>query len=58
MAERKALAASYRVPVEVMMEVSGIYRQMAERITGNPVPQVGKAREEILDSLSKYGIVK
>ena len=49
-AQKKRIAAEYRVPVEEFMKVSATYTSMAERITGRPVPRVGNAREEILDS--------
>ena len=57
MPERKKLAETYRIPVEQMMEISGIYRSMAEKITGASVPAVRNARESILDSLLGYGLV-
>jgi phosphoribosylaminoimidazole-succinocarboxamide synthase len=58
--ERKALAASYRVPVSQMMEVSQTYKNIAEKITGMDIPQIENARGEILDRLSeaRYQIVK
>lgn len=58
MPERKALTATYRVPVAQMMEVSQTYRDIAEILTGNPVPKVENPREEILDALTSFGIVE
>ena len=58
MPERRELAASYRVPVEQMMEVSRVYRDIAEKITGVRVPEIQNARAEILGSLIPYGIVE
>lgn len=57
MPERKQLAASYKVPVAVMMEVSKVYRDITEKIIGAPVPKIENPKEEILESLVPYGIV-
>ena len=56
MAERRQLAANYKVPVEVMMEVSRTYAGMVERLTGNPLPRVENARGEIMDAVSRLGL--
>lgn len=58
MSERKELARDYRVPVEQFMETSKTYSDMAERITGKPLPQIENAREEIMEALSSYGLLK
>ena len=58
MEERRNLAASFRVPVNVMMATSRIYTQMAELITGKPLPKVEDARGEIIQALSEYGLVR
>lgn len=58
MDERKAMASDYRVPVEVLMEVSRVYTAMAEKITCESIPKIERAEEEILDSLKGYGIVE
>ena len=55
--ERKKTAESYRVPVDEFMKVSETYKNIAETITGQPVPKIENARQEILDSLSSYGLV-
>ena len=57
MEERRVLARTYRVPVEQFMRTSTIYREIAEKITGEPVTQIEHPRQEILDALSGYGIV-
>ena len=57
MDERTALGNSFKVPVDALMATSEVYTSTAERLTGKAVPKVGNAREEILDTLSAYGIV-
>lgn len=57
MNERKELAKNYPVPVEIMMEVSNVYAGMAERITGKPISKIKNARQEIIESLSGYGVI-
>ncbi len=57
MDERKQVAAGYKVAVKDMMDVSNTYTGIAETITGVPVTKIENAREEILDALSKYGVV-
>jgi phosphoribosylaminoimidazole-succinocarboxamide synthase len=56
-AEKKRIASSYRVPVDEFMKVSRTYTQIAEKITGVPVPEIRDARGEILESLTPYGLV-
>ena len=58
MVERRQLARDYRVPAAQMMEVSAVYREMAERITGVAVPEIEDAREEILDVLKIYELLE
>ncbi len=58
MKKREALAREYRVPVDAMMEVSRTYTDLAERITGKPLPQIAHPREEILDALNTYGLIQ
>ncbi len=58
MPERIELAASYRVPVEQMMEVSRVYSEIAREITGVTVPDIENPRAEILGALIPYGIVE
>ena len=57
MEERRNLAASYRVPVEQFMEVSRIYKEMAEKITGREIKEIENPREEILDVLNNLGLL-
>lgn len=57
MNERIKVAEEYRVPTDVMMEVAETYRSIAETIIGNPVPKIENPREEILNTLSGYGLV-
>ena len=58
MDERKKVAADYRVPVKIFMEVSDTYTKTAADITGKPVPNIENPREEIIDTLTGYGIIK
>jgi phosphoribosylaminoimidazole-succinocarboxamide synthase len=58
MAERKQLAANYRVPVDVMMEVSQVYKNITEKITGTPIARIENPGEEILEALLPLGIVE
>ena len=58
MPERIELANTYRVPVEQMMEVSETYKNMAETITGQKLLEIEDPREEILDELTSYGLVR
>lgn len=58
MAERGPLGKSFKVPVESMMAIGDLYREMAEKFTGSPVPRIENARQEILAALSAYGIVQ
>ena len=57
MEEREEIARTYRVPVEQFMEVSKTYTDIAKRITGRSVPEVGDdPRKEIMDVVSDYGL--
>jgi phosphoribosylaminoimidazole-succinocarboxamide synthase len=56
MPERKALAGNYRVPVDVMMKMSDIYRSMTEKITNSPLAPVQDAPAEIMQVMSQYGL--
>lgn len=58
MAERGPLGKTFKVPVEAMMAIGDLYRDMAERLTGTAVPRIENARQEILDALVPYGIVR
>jgi phosphoribosylaminoimidazole-succinocarboxamide synthase len=58
MEERVALAEQFRVPDSVFMETSDLYKGLAEKITGKPVPEIIDARAEIIDALQPYGIIR
>lgn len=58
MAERGPLGETFKVPVDDMMAIGELYRDMAERLTGTRVPRIEHARQEILDALAPYGIVQ
>eukprot|EP00406_Dinophysis_acuminata_P005798 CAMPEP_0179239240 /NCGR_PEP_ID=MMETSP0797-20121207/15360_1 /TAXON_ID=47934 /ORGANISM="Dinophysis acuminata, Strain DAEP01" /LENGTH=373 /DNA_ID=CAMNT_0020946559 /DNA_START=1 /DNA_END=1122 /DNA_ORIENTATION=- len=58
MEERKALAKDNALPVSVLMEVSKTYCDIAEKITGKPLPKCENPREEIIDILDReYGLI-
>jgi len=57
MDERNTLGETFKVPVEALMATSDLYKNLAEQFTGKPVPQITNAREEILESLSAYGLL-
>ncbi len=57
MDERNILGKSFKVPVEALMATSDLYKNIAEKFTGKPIPQITKPREEILDALTAYGVV-
>jgi len=58
MDERVKLAETYRVPDELMLEVSGLYTGLAKEITGKPIPAIENAKEEIVDALAPLGIIE
>jgi phosphoribosylaminoimidazole-succinocarboxamide synthase len=58
MAERQELARTYRLKDEDMMAVSALYTGLAEQITGRPIKQSTDARQEIIDTLSNYGLIE
>jgi len=58
MNERRALSGRYTVPEEQVIEVSGTYRGIAEKIIGHPLTLPKRPREEITDALLSYGIVE
>lgn len=58
MEERKALADDNELPVEVMMQVSKTYIDIAEKITGQPVHLSANPKAEIIDVLrEQYGLI-
>ena len=58
MAERQRLAASQPLPASMLMTMSEIYSQLAEKITGAPLALPGAAREEIIEVLGDYGLLQ
>ncbi|MDC7224293.1 MAG: phosphoribosylaminoimidazolesuccinocarboxamide synthase, partial [Spirochaetales bacterium] len=58
MEERKALAESFRLKDEQMMDVSRLYTDLAEKITGAPLDRSESPKQDILDALSPLGLVK
>lgn len=57
MEERKALAETFRLKDEQMMEVSSLYVGLAEKITGTRLPLSEDPKAEIIDSLSELGLI-
>ena len=59
MPEREALAKNNALPLDIMMEVSNTYRQIAEKITGKPVELSDNPKQEIIDILrDKYQLIR
>jgi len=58
MEERKALAETFRLKDEQMMEVSRLYIDLAEQITGKKLDLSDAPRKEIIDALSGLGLVE
>ena len=58
MLERVELVKSYRVADKDMIRVSELYNGLAKKITGEEVPIIENAREEIIDCLVPYEIIK
>lgn len=57
MEERYALADSFRLKDEQMMDVSRLYIDLAEQITGAPLPLSDNPKQEILDSLNHLDLI-
>ena len=58
MPERLSVAERTLLPASAMLEVSKAYVDVAERITGRPLPTIGDARDEIIDILAtQYGLI-
>jgi len=57
MDERKALADTFRLKDEQMMEVSRLYIDLAEKITGKALPLSDNPKEEIIEALNKIGLI-
>ena len=57
MDERKALAESFRLKDEQMMEVSRLYIDLAEKITGEKLPLSDSPRNEITEALKDLELI-
>ena len=57
MEERKALADTFRLKDEQMMEVSRLYIDLAEKITGAKLPLTDSPRQEITAALAELGLI-
>ena len=58
MAERKKLAEDNKLPVQVLMDVSKTYLDIAEKIIGAKVPVSEDPKSEIVQILQEqYGII-
>ena len=57
MDERKALALEFRLKDEQMMDVSRLYSDLAEQITGSPLSRTESPGQDILDALTPLGLV-
>ena len=57
MDERKALADTFRLKDEQMMEVSRLYIDLAEKITGKELPLSDSPKQEIIDSLAALDLI-
>ena len=57
MDERSEIGRTFKVPVDALMATSDLYKSTAQKLTGNPVPEITNAREEILETLTAFGIV-
>ena len=58
MDERKALADTFRLKDEQMMEVSSLYVGLAEQITGKKLPLSESPRAEIIEALTGLSLIK
>ena len=58
MKERVLLAKKSRLPKQIMLNTAKTYQDIAEKITGQKIAVPTDPREEILDSLAKYKILK
>ena len=52
MKERLTLARETHLPVEMLMDVSSVYREIAEKITGRKMIKIENPRQEVIDVLS------
>ena len=58
MTERTALAKNNPLPAQALMDVSQTYTSIAEAITGQKVVLPSDPRQEIIDELSRYQLIK
>lgn len=59
MPEREALARDNELPMDVIMQVSDTYRNIAEKITGQKIHLSDNPKQEIIDVLaSQYQLIK
>jgi phosphoribosylaminoimidazole-succinocarboxamide synthase len=58
MDERVEVAKTHRLKDEDMMEVSKLYKDVAEKITGKPIPKIENAKQEIISSLEPFGVIE
>jgi phosphoribosylaminoimidazole-succinocarboxamide synthase len=59
MPEREALARDNELPMEVIMQVSDTYRNIAEKITGQAIHLSDNPKQEIIDILAeKYQLIR
>ena len=58
MEERQALARDWVLPRALFEQVSVSYRDLAERLTGEPLPVPARPREELMEVLAgELGLV-
>ena len=58
MLEREKLAQNFILSEEIVGEISNIYTQIAKKIIGKDLNVVGNPREEIIDLITKFGLLK
>ena len=58
MDERKVLAETFRLKDEQMMEVSRLYIDLAEKITGKKLPLSDSPKQEIVKALGELGLIE
>ncbi len=56
--QRKVYAKETGLPDSLFLETGELYTGLAETITGKEMPKIENAREEILDALAPYGLLK
>ena len=57
MDERKALAETFRLKDEQMMDVSRLYIDLAEKITGKKLPISDSPKQEMTEALTELGLI-